>query len=191
MISPVIFRTQGVVILMLLGYGTCCSQSAKMGNMEIRVDPRVELLSTLCMLAIFDEYRMPERFKPYCDEISQRFDAFKSHEAAAILKELRVSSGISYNAPMGLAVYLKDIRSCKTLLPFDSIPDDLDPRWTKENVSRLLPAIREFAKETDFQGFFDNHSDLYQSAVERASVILNKNEIIPWLDRFLCAVRSG
>ena len=184
LISPAFLKTKGVVALMLLVYTTCCSQSARVGKIEIRVDPRVELLSTVCMLAEFDEYRMADRYKPYCDAISQQFDSFKTHKVIGILKELRASNGISYNAPMGLAVYLKDIQSCKTLMPFDRMPEDLDKRWTPENVSRLLPELKNFAKETHYQDFFDSHSDLYQSAVDRASWILNKNEIVPWFDRF-------
>lgn len=184
LISPAILKTMGVVALMLLAYSTCHSQSARVGEIEIRVDPRVELLSTVCMLADFDEYRMANRYKPYCDEIIKHFDSFKTHKVIDILNELRVSDGISYNAPMGLAVYLKDIQSCRTRVPFDRIPEDLDKRWTPENVSRLLPELKDFAEVTRYQDSFNSHSDLNQSAVGRVANILKNAEIVPWFDRF-------
>src|SRR5512143_2916270 len=73
-------------------------------GMEIRVDPRVELMSIVCHLAQTPEYRSFDT--PYRRAVDAHFAPFLDHPVIAAMRELRTRFSISYNAPIGLAVFL-------------------------------------------------------------------------------------
>ncbi len=117
------------------------------GNITITVDPRVELMSTVFRLAGHDEYNM-KQFKHYYDAVGEYFRPCASHAAVQMARELREADGIGFNAPMELAVYLKDIGTLEPLVPFAAIPEDLDRRWNPGNVNRFLPVLKKFAADS-------------------------------------------
>jgi hypothetical protein len=144
--------------------------------MEIRVDLRVELMSVLFHLARNPEYEAFDT--PYRRAVDSYFEAFRDHEAVRAVRELRAAHSISYNAPVGLAVFLDD----KTLLPavrLDQAPE-LDARWKGVAIGVFLGHVREFAIESKAGEFFVSQQGYIREVVERISKAVLEHDIEAW-----------
>lgn len=132
----------------------------------ISVDRRVELISIVFRLAGHPEYGKC-RLQDYAKDIDTHFAKFKDHPAVALARKLRAERGISYDAPMSLAVHLTDLPELAERTPLDKAPEGLDSRWKADDAREFLKLLRDFAKESDSQAFFDAHAKLYQQAAQR------------------------
>jgi len=158
-------------------------------DISISVDPRVELVSTVCHLAGYNEYNM-SMFTGYTKKVNLYFDRYKNHEAVEVAKRLRESHSIGFNAPIGLATYLENVDSFDTKIPFDPIPEDLDSRWDTKAASEFINALKNFWNDTDLRTFFKQNQDLYDTAVERFSILVEKHDLTRWFDDYF-GVPSG
>lgn len=149
----------------------------------IRVDPCVELLSTIHRLAgtkQYDERKLPG----YIRAVEDHFGRFKDHRAVRLAVELRNSHDLDGNSPMSLAVFLKpppDLNERVTLVP---PPAALGRRWTSDVIPRFLGAAREFSRDTEFMTFFNAHSGLYERAVQNLTRTLQDTDMRPWFQDF-------
>ena len=153
---------------------------------KVSVDPRVELISIIFRLASNPEYNRSQ-FLSYVGDIEQYFGKFKEHPAVKLAKELRNSRGVSYDAPMGLAIHIKDINDFQLLVPLDPWPESLDRRWQKDKVIEFLDKAKQFAQETKFDEFFSAHKSIYDKASERLSSLMDKETHLEWFDEFFGA----
>ena len=152
-------------------------------RIDIRVDPSVELFSTIHRLAGTGQY--DERELPgYVRDVEDHFGPFKDHPAVRMAVELRGSHDLDGNSPMSLAVFLTDPPDLKARVPLVPPPAGLDPRWTGDVIPEFLDAARDFARDTAFMRFFHAHSGLYERAVENLRGTLRDTEIRPWFQVF-------
>lgn len=156
---------------------------------NIKVDKRVELISTVCRLAGYDEYNMGS-YPAYYKIVGDYFEAFKNHKAVKIARKIRSTNSIGYNAPMGLAIYLKDINTMETKVPFTEIPDEMDDRWDIEAATEFISALKDFVKDTNFESFFRSNKKLYDVAVGRFRNLMEKDEIEKWFNEYF-GVKQG
>lgn len=155
----------------------------RVGPISISVDPRIELVSIVCRLAGYDEYNM-KRFPRYDEAVLGWFGPFSGHEAVRLAREVRESDGISFNAPMSLAVIIKDVDSMAPVVPLDVLPDDIDPRWKAETARRFLAALRAFAADSRFEEFLKSQDAMYRTSVARFAAVLEKRKVTPWFDGY-------
>ena len=94
--------------------------SAQERKLDVRVDPRVELMSTIFRLAGNSEYNQPSSKSPYADAVDAHFGAFRQHGAVAMARELRQTRGVSFDAVMSLAVHLTDADTLAELGPVNT-----------------------------------------------------------------------
>jgi len=80
-----------VFVLVGLAFGP----SAALAQVEVRVDPRVELLSVLARLAGLPEFNAANSASPYAQRAEQHFAVQREHAAVARLRELRAQHGVS------------------------------------------------------------------------------------------------
>ncbi len=149
----------------------------------VSVDPRIELLSIVNRLAGAEEYSQG-KVPSYVADVDRHFGRFKDHPAVVEARRLRESAGISFNAPMGLAVLLTDAESLGERVPLDPIPADLDARWKTDDARAFIGHLRAFVRDTEFRSFFESHRALYRTAVERMSGILAEERIVEWFGAF-------
>jgi hypothetical protein len=171
---------------------------------RVTVDPRVELLSLIFRLAGNQEYTprtglktqifrlanpsySSNRVEGYMNDVEQHFGPFKSHAVVEQARELRNTRGVSYDAPMSMAVHITDAEKLEEKVPFDPRPDGLDARWPLEETRSFLEAARQFVKESNFQGFLDAHRQLYDKAEDRMRNLLDKEAHLDWFDEFFGA----
>ncbi|MBN2020902.1 MAG: DUF4932 domain-containing protein [Sedimentisphaerales bacterium] len=152
-------------------------------NIDICVDPRVELMSVIFRLAGNNEYtqcQIPE----YDKDIEAYFKPYKNHPAVKFAVELRKSRGVSFDAPMSMAVHLTDANAIKELVPFKPHPPRLDRRWHYKEAEKFLEKARQFVKDTNFIGFFNEHKAFYDETVKTFKDAIRQNAHFEWFDEF-------
>jgi hypothetical protein len=155
-------------------------------QIEVTVDPRVELISIIFRLAGNPEYNRG-RLAAYNKDIEKHFRAYASHPVVKLASDLRRTRGVSYDAPMSLAIHLSDANSLNERVPFDGQPAGLDGRWRVDEVRYFLEKARQFAKETDFGGFFKAHKPLYEKTAAAAQYLLRDKAHLEWFKEFFGA----
>jgi len=163
--------------------GAAATEKPTARPFTVSVDPRVELMSILFRLAGNGEYNQG-RVPSYVQDVESHFGRFRDHPAVKLAKELRQTRGISFNAPMGLAVHVTDAVSLQEKIPLSPLPDSMDSRWTPETAKEFLAVTRQFVADTDFKGFLAQHKPLYQGAVQRMEETLDKQGHLEWFDSF-------
>ncbi|MCC6999746.1 MAG: DUF4932 domain-containing protein [Deltaproteobacteria bacterium] len=159
------------------------------GGPLISTDARVELLSILFRLAGAPEYNKGSQ-TPYLAAALAHFGRFADHPAVLASRQLRQQSGIGYNAPVGLAVYL-DPTTLTPLVPMQPLPSGLDVRWRGVAMADYLDKVRDFATRSDFAGFFATQRPYLTRVEARMSAALAGHDSASWLERWFGAAPFG
>lgn len=150
---------------------------------RVLVDPRVELMAIVFRLAGHPEYSMG-RVRSYTADVDRHFAAFKDHPVVARARQLRKARGISYNAPMSLAVHLTNPPALAERVPLDSPPPGIDRRWTPAEARAFLADLRSFVLEANVMEFLARHAPLYQAATGRLVSLAREAGVVEWLEGF-------
>jgi len=153
---------------------------------RIGVDPRVELMSIIFRLAGNGEYN-EGRVPSYHDAIDRYFGPYRDHKAVQIARELRNTDGVSFDAPMNLAVRLKAVESLAERVPFDRPDAGLDDRWHGVKARAFVDALRSFVTDTRFNEFFKSQQALYDLTDSRLRKFVETDLDLPWYTRFFGA----
>ncbi len=127
----------------------------------ISADPRIELFSILFALAENPEYQPAP--SPYARAAQLHFAPSRDHPAVQASRDLRAQRGISYEAPLQLAIYLD--AELHPIRPLDGAPG-MD-RWHGVDLDDYLAKVRDFAKVTDFDGFYKSQAAHHAAAEQR------------------------
>ena len=152
---------------------------------QVSVDARVELFCILCRLAGFEEYNRAA-VASYARAVDKQFGPPRDYAVVETLRGLRREKGVGFDAPMSLAVHLKDAVALEGRLPFKPRPPGLDSRWPVDDLPEFLAKVREFAVQTDFAGFFKSQSSLHASVVKQAEGLV-RSARLEWFDQFFGA----
>jgi len=156
-------------------------------TLHSRVDPRVELLSLIFRLAGNPEYNLPNSKSPYSTDVETYFEKFREHPVVHKARELRTRSGVSFDAVMGMAVYIDNVQDLHERIPFDSPACKLDKRWRPDEARVFLKSARDFVRDSGFQKFLDAHQPLYTEAAQQMDRFLALHDPIAWFDSFFGA----
>jgi hypothetical protein len=155
---------------------------------RVAVDPRVELMSIIFRLAGNSEYSQG-RVPTYNAAIDKWFGPFKDHEAVQVAREFRTRYGASFDAPMGLAVNLKDIDTLAERVPVDAKESHLDARWHGKEARRFLAAARRFVADTKFADFLASQKEFYDRTAADLRAVVDQADF-SWFEKFF-GVRAG
>jgi len=153
---------------------------------DVRVDPRVELMSLIFRLAGNPEYTQ-DRLPIYIRDVERYFGIFRNHDVVEMAMQLRQSRGVSFDAVMSIAIHLEDVDSMKERVSLEPVPKSWDKRWTLEDTKKFQNAARDFVKDTRFNDFFDAHQKLYRTAESRMKKVLEDHRVVDWFDSFFGA----
>ncbi len=155
---------------------------------EIKVDPRVELIGIVFRLAGNYEFNQG-RIRPYVRDIERHFGDFDDHPAVKFAARLRSTRRMSCDGPMSLAIYIdRDYYPLKT---FEQWPWGLDGRWKKQETAEFLELLRQFAAETKFNEFFEAHSTLYETGIRSCQAVMAQYDLQTWLGKFFGVEEMG
>lgn len=101
-----------------------------------------------------------------CTRYRRPFSANAEHPLISFIQQIRRDYGIGYNAVSGTADWLRIDDGKVTLDPAYDAAEvaKADPRWTAPVFRRYLRLLDDFYRVSDFQRFFDAHSELYAYA---------------------------
>lgn len=153
--------------------------AARTQDWHAGVDSRVELMSILFRLAGNTEYRQC-RAPAYDKAIETYFAPYRDHDAIQLARSL----GIRFDAPMKLAVNLRDVGSLAELAPFDRPAFHLYQNWDAGKARDFLSAARRFAADTNFGGFLKSQQPLYDATDTRLQAALADKADLAWFARF-------
>lgn len=168
------------------------SEDKAHGPVDVRVDPRVELLTIVARLAEFPEFTMSNSHSPYSERVEARFGAQREHAAIATLRALRADHGVSYDAIPSLAVHLDAVErdgtpSLALRIPRSAAPERLDARWESARTDRFLTELRDFATQTGAAAFFEAERPFYAQVEQRLGERLAQSQALGWFDDFFGA----
>lgn len=156
---------------------------------DVRVDPRVELMTIIFRLAGNQEFNQGISY-PYVHDVDERFAPFKNHEAIRAARRLRNQSGVSYDAVISMAMHIDNAYDLRERVPFEPQPERLDRRWQAGDGREFLKLARAFARETNFREFIEEHETLYKQTASRLQKKLRERDYLKWFDDFF-GERSG
>lgn len=157
---------------------------------EVRVDPRVELLSIVFRLAGNPEYNQSADYT-YAHDVDRHFRLFKDHPAVLAARALRNEHGVSFDAVMSMAIHLDDPPALSERIPFDHPPKNLDRRWPVDGARAFLEQLRAFVKDSGFEQFTQRHRAFHDLAATRLRERLEQRDYLSWFDAFFGARPSA
>jgi len=169
-----------IVAVLALLLGTVLSARAQ--AWRAGTDSRVELMSILFRLAGNQEYRQC-RIPAYDQAMEKYFASFHAHDAV----QLAHSLGIAFDAPMKLAVNVRDVDSLAELIPFDRPGLHLYEGWKAAKAGEFLSAARQFVADTNFQAFLQSQQPLFAATNTRLQAFVADKADLDWFDRFFAA----
>jgi len=155
-------------------------------GLRVVVDRRVELMSIVCRLAGYEEYRQGA-VAHYAADVDRQFGPYKEHPVVARARRLRKERGVGYDAPMTLAVYMTGPPDMRMRAPLDPWPPRLDTRWTAAEIDGFLRDLRAFVRDSKFVEFADGHRALYDLSAQRLGQRLRDARVLEWFDGFFGA----
>ncbi len=156
---------------------------AKPPACRVAVDPRVELMCVIFRLAGHREYNLGT-MSGYNDDVTKAFGPFVDHAVIKLVRKLRATRGISYDAPMSMAALLPQPGKMKDEAFLTPWPKTLDSRWTNDNAREFAVALRHFVKDASFQEFVDKHRELYKQTESGLRTLLDKQAHLEWFGGF-------
>ncbi len=159
---------------------------AEKRTVEVRVDPRVELVSIVFRLAGNPEYSQG-RVKSYLKDIDTHFQPVRQHEAIRCAAGLRAKYGVSFDACMSIAVHMRTGQGWGPRFPLEPRPEGLDGRWREKSAETFLADLSEFVKESRFDRFLEEHRELYETTAKRMETLLGEEAHLEWFDQFFGA----
>lgn len=182
--SSVIKRRKSLFLgVLFLIISTTAAYGRSLLNVNVKADPRVELMSLIFRLADKPEYSKG-RVVSYNKDIDAHFAAYKDHPVVQMARKLWKTHGVSFDAVMSLAIHIQDADELQETVPFVPRPKNLDKRWKIIEAREFLDAARRFVKETDFKHFSQQHQQLYNTTVSRLNKVLKEQAQMDWFDTF-------
>lgn len=153
-------------------------------TMQAQVEPEVsetvELMSILSRMAGFEEYNM-DMGGQYIEDIDSYFAPFKEHPIMSYYQGLRGQYGISYNAPMDLAVNLViDGQRMK----FIGDKSCMDGRWVNVDIDNFVDKLNQYYSDTRFHEFYQQHQDFYLEVLRQYKTNAMQYFHQDWYSRF-------
>lgn len=171
------------LIFMVQAKAIAFEKKPKEPIIHVTVDPRIEFFSIIFYLAGNPEYTQG-CIPSYRRDVQKHFGKHRNHPVIRLARTLRKTRGLSYDAPMSMAVHVTDAYSLDEKMVFDPHPERLDKRWTTKEAREFLVKLRNFVKETDFEGFIREHQKLYEFAILEMKQVLQVHGSGAWFNAF-------
>jgi hypothetical protein len=149
-------------------------------RMRIGVDRRVELISILCVLAHYPEYTQRTLRTPYAKDLLAHFTKYLDHPAVVATRQMRERFGIAYDAPITLAVQLDE--KLQRAPPLSAWPVGLSERWKGTDLEGYLGLVRDFARDSGFDSFFQAERPYLDRVDAAFTEYLADKRLLPWFD---------
>ncbi|WP_297518189.1 DUF4932 domain-containing protein [Thermococcus sp.] len=122
------------------------------GNVCVEVNPYIELTDVVFHLAGWNSGNIT----PYSQEVESYFSSYRNHRAVLLAKKA-LREGLEYDAIPKFALELNSTEWSGYLLS--------RVHGNKKLLNELSIAIKDFARESNFSAFYENHSGFYREQI--------------------------
>lgn len=154
---------------------------APVPQLEVRVDPRVEVAALLVRMAGFEEYQV-SGVPAYDRAMEARFAGFRDHPSVGAVRAIREARGIGYGATVEAAL-AAEAGTWAPRVPLDPLPDFLDARWDPASLRAFLDAARAFDQATGASAFFAGQDSLHRAMEAQLAEGLRGRVDVGWMAR--------
>ena len=148
-------------------------------KLQISIDPRMELLSTIQLLSNYPEI---SRNTSYSKEILNYFEPFSSQEAIIITDSLRQKYDFSFDAPVAFMLYLSQPPELEQQFAFS---DYLLRRSGRgNNLEYYRKSIKQFAETSNFETFWNNKIPFYNQILDLTIADIGEIDLIKVLEDY-------
>lgn len=133
-------------------------------ELSVAVDPRIELVGIIFMLA----GECPEYFSRsprYVELVQKHFTPYANLDAVVLARKLSQEKSVSFNAPASLAVNWVLTPEGPVLKP-NAL--NIDKRW-QGSEEAFTATARQFFRQAHFMEFFEEQASFYSMVQKRAS----------------------
>ena len=174
-----------LILLSQLNAQTISPIEKKFGKLQISVDPRLELLSVVQVLA---DYKVTDNEADYAVDIKKFFDKNTSMDAVKLTKKLS-SNDFGFDAPVTFMLLHTQPPEFKQNYPFSEY---LEQRAGGiENLQKYEEALAAFAQNTPFREFWNSKKDYYQKIVDYSSAEITNTDLSAILESYYNETRNS
>lgn len=137
--------------------------AAARGDVAMRVDPRIELLTVVQLLS--GSQRLNALQQPYRTNILSFFSPYRDHLAVRLSADLE-RAGFSFDAPPTMMLHLSDPPDLAIRVPYT--PYLVQRAGGRDRIDAFVTALREFARVSRFNDFYEANRGMF-TAVETAT----------------------
>jgi hypothetical protein len=151
---------------------------------EVRVDPRVEVLSILFHLAGAEEYNF-RAVEPYVAAVDSFFAGAMNHPAVAMTRHLSADYHVGYFVPMNLAVHLRPPPTFDLPEPLTA-DSSLHRTWKTfpDSTRYYLDLVRAFWADAGVGRFMRQQHPYYVATEARLRAVVEEKVDAAWFARF-------
>ncbi|MEZ7891225.1 MAG: DUF4932 domain-containing protein [Candidatus Wallbacteria bacterium] len=150
-------------------------------NLTVSVDPRIELLSVIKILAGCHEKGHAPFKTEYLKKVFDYFNKHQEHEAVRIFS-LLYNSGFSYDAPAHLMVALSQPPEIKFV---NQVNEKVRQRAVSDIVlNDFVSQLGDFSKKTDFMKFFKENKNYYDKITAEYKSKTDINKLVGVIEKY-------
>lgn len=146
-----------------------------MENLQVRVDPRIELLSIVQFFSDYGSVYRPltELDSAYSQAVNDYFSNFKNHPVITLFGEL-VKEGFNFSDPIDLAFDLDFDLKRNSLVLDKSVSSLITKKVGRISQIRLfVQNMADYAEQTDFGHFYQTNKDFYGEIIDEVKTKLS------------------
>ncbi|MFO8059162.1 MAG: DUF4932 domain-containing protein [Bacillota bacterium] len=177
-----------MLILLLLGTAGAAPATAdpvvreQAPGIYVAVLPEMELMTAvLRQTEWMEDFIGREGGGEYSRAMDRFFSAHSQHRAAEIAGRL-LARGFAHDAPANLAFRLGSPPELSLVHPYDEYL--IRRAGSEAELDRFRRALSDFAGESDFADFFEQHRSQLETAVEEVASDLDGPRLVQWLETF-------
>lgn len=149
---------------------------------KTEVRETIELVSALARTADFREYKT-NIYPEYTAMIDSVTAPYKNHPAVTMIKSLRDSLGLGYDAVAGFAGALAIKDGNVVFNPELDYKPMIDRRWGETGADELVPLLNDFYHKTNFNEVYRKGQPIYEKAIANFNKMLDGVDM-KWLSDY-------
>ena len=175
-------KLASVILILCLNQGLVKAMQPverSVGRLNISIDPRIELLSTIQLLS---NYPVVNRNLPYSTEVLSYFEDFSSLEAVTMTSSLLQSYGFSYDAPVTFMLYLSQPPELEPTIMFSDYL--LERSGRGDNLEQYRKSIKEFAEKSNFEDFWNSKVPFYNQILDMTISDMGAKDLVKAMEDY-------
>lgn len=157
--------------------------SKMVGRLEIRIDPRIELINIVEKAPSFEEKPHP---KPSIQrKMSNYFALYKNHPAVSMMQELK-AGGFTYTKPRCFILGYTNPPELRQLYPLKQTYPYSDESWSpdEETLAELIRKLKDFYNDSKFGMFYHEHRADYEESLHSIAVNFEEKDYVKLLEDY-------